>query len=153
TAHSSDPSSASRSRHALWRIAPRSIVISLRFTAVQPSCAPGRGVDSRRMSRRLPLYVLLAGALAVLASLYLTWTDSAASVAPDNPPLGLLDLVSGFSQEGWGTYGQAGALVALALAAAAAASLVRPQLETRLPLAAGGLALLFFAVLNAAELH
>ena len=87
------------------------------------------------MGRRLSLYVLLASALTFLASLFLTWVHPA------------------YAADGWGTYGEVAALVALALAAGAGASLPRPQLERRLPLASAGVALLYLALFNAAQLN
>jgi hypothetical protein len=104
------------------------------------------------MRRRLLLFVLLASALAFLASLYLTWVASSGP-AESNSATGLLDLFSRFSQDGWGLLGQAAALVALALGAGAGLSLLRPQFERRLPLASCAFTLLFFALANAGELH
>jgi len=106
------------------------------------------------MSKRLLLYVLLASTLAFLASLYLTWVEAG------RPALGLginglLNYFSGdFSfYDGWGVFGQAAALCALAVLAGAGLSLLRPRLVRRWPLASCAGALLFFALLNAAELR
>lgn len=106
------------------------------------------------MGRRLPLFVLLASALTFLASLYLLWVESATRAA-GNSTKSLLNLFSGgVSFYGWsGSYGQAAALVAVAMVFGAGVSLLRPQLETRLPLASAGVALLSFALLNAAYLQ
>ena len=87
------------------------------------------------MNRRLSLFVLLASALTFLASLFLRWIHPS------------------YGHDGWGTYGEVAGLVALALAAGAGASLLRPQLGRRLPLASGGAALLYLAPFNAAQLH
>jgi len=107
------------------------------------------------MRKRLPLFMLLASGLTFLASLYLRWVESS-TPAPtaSSSPTGLLNLFSGsISVDGWGAYGQAAALLALALVAAAGVSLLRPQVAMRLPFASCGLALLYLALLNAAELH
>src|SRR5262249_20537143 len=100
------------------------------------------------MRRRVSLLVLLASACVFLASLYLHWTQSGIGTSGG---VRVLDL--GISYTGWGPYGQAAALVALALAVGAGASLLRPQLERRLPLASAGVALLYLALINAAEGH
>lgn len=107
------------------------------------------------MRRRLSLFVLLAASCVFLASLYLTWVASAGPNATlNNSPQGLLNLFSGgISYNGWGAYGQVAALLALALVAGVGASLLRSQLVTRLPWSSCGLALLYLALLNAAELH
>lgn len=104
------------------------------------------------MRERVPLVVLLVSSLAFLASLYLTWVAGGPR-AVDNSPTGVLDLFSGISYGGWGPYGQAAAVMALALGAAAGASLLRPRMSDRLPLATSALSLVFFAVLDAAEAH
>jgi len=81
------------------------------------------------MSRRLSLFVLLASALTFLASLFLRWVQSGIGTT------GVLSILDeSISYDGWGPYGQAAALVALALAAGAGASLMRPQLPRRLSL-------------------
>ena len=104
------------------------------------------------MTRRLPLFVLLAGAVTFLASLYLTWV-AADSTATGNSTQGLLKLFSAFSSDGWGPFGEAAAVLAVALVAGAGVSLLRPQLARRLPLAGVAFALVFFAFANAAERH
>lgn len=94
------------------------------------------------MRGRRPLLVLLGGALAFLTSLYLPWTTFGGSQA-------------GFyvsTVNGWGLFGQPAGLIALGLAAAAVASIVRPRLAGGLPLGAGAFALAFFATMSAAQL-
>jgi hypothetical protein len=91
---------------------------------------------------------LLASSLTFLASLFLSWIQSGVGT---NGVLRVLDET--VSYDAWGPYGQVAALVALALAAAVGASLVRPQLKRRLPFASAGMALLYLALLNAAYLH
>jgi len=102
------------------------------------------------MVRRLSLIVLLTSACVFLASLYWLWIESTPKVAGD-----LLNQFSGgASFYGWaGIYGSAAALAAVALVLGAGASLVRPQLTTRLPLVSAGVALLYLALLNAAWLQ
>ena len=103
------------------------------------------------MRRRLSLFVLLASGSVFLASLYQLWVESTPNAA-DTSAQGLLELGGGVSFYGWaGVYGQAAALVAVALVFGAGVSLLRPQLETRLPLASAGVALLYLALLNAAH--
>jgi hypothetical protein len=92
--------------------------------------------------------VRLARSLTFLASLFLSWIQSGVGT---NGVLRVLDET--VSYDAWGPYGQVAALVALALAAAVGASLVRPQLKRRLPFASAGMALLYLALLNAAYLH
>jgi hypothetical protein len=108
------------------------------------------------MLRRLSLLVLLGSSLTLLASLFLEWVQADfGGVQYYFSTRGLLNLFAGggLSYDGWGPYGQAAALVALALAAAAIASLLRPRLERRLPLASAGVALLYLVLINAAESH
>jgi hypothetical protein len=85
---------------------------------------------------------LLGGVLAFLTSLYLPWTTFEGSQA------GFFDS----TVNGWGLFGQPAGLIALGLAAATAASLVRPRLGGGLPLGAGAFALAFFATMSAAQL-
>ena len=106
------------------------------------------------MRRRLSLIVLLASSSVFLGSLYLTWVESGGPAVATNKPQGPLDLFSGgITYDGWGSWGQAAALVALALAVGAGAALLRPQRETHLPFAGAGMALLYLALFSAAALH
>jgi hypothetical protein len=106
------------------------------------------------MRRRLSLIVLLASACLFLASLYLLWVESTPK-APGTSTQGLLEQFGGsVSYYGWaGSYGQAAALAALAFVFGAGVLLLRPQLKPRLPLVSAGVALLYLALLNAANLQ
>jgi hypothetical protein len=88
-------------------------------------------------------------------SLYLRWVEvvGAGLRFGGRGVNGLLNLFSGsFSSfDGWGIFGQAAALCALAVVAGAGLSLLRPQLKQRRPLASCAGALLSFALLNAGE--
>jgi hypothetical protein len=100
------------------------------------------------MRGRIPLFVLLASSLTFIASLFLRWIESGIGTT------GVLSILDeSLTYDGWGPNGQVAALVALALAAGAGASLVRPELHRRLPFATAGIALLYLALLNAAHLH
>lgn len=90
------------------------------------------------MRRRLPLFVLLASALTLIASLYLSWR------APLNAPGDLT---------GWtAPSGYAAALLAVAVTVAATVALIRPSRAARLPLGGLGVALAYFAAAVAVEL-
>jgi hypothetical protein len=101
------------------------------------------------MRGRLPLLALLGSALAFLASLYLPWEILSAT-----PPAGIFDPFSVDRFDGWVPgFGQAAGVLALALAVAAGASLFRPRVASRTPLAACAVAILFLALMNAAQLR
>jgi hypothetical protein len=108
------------------------------------------------MSRRWPVLLLLTGALASLASLYLPWQE--ASCGPEclraqgGDVTGLLNLFSGnLSVDGWSSgVGDVAALSALLLAAVAAVALARPDLADRLPLGLGALFVGYFGLAVAA---
>lgn len=87
------------------------------------------------MRERAPLLLLLGSALTFLASLYLPWqTGSNGSCGP-----GCVE--PAFTVDAWSSgIGDAAALAGLALAAVAAAALVRPGWSRRLPLARCSLA-------------
>jgi hypothetical protein len=106
------------------------------------------------MRRQLSLYVMLASACVFLASLYLWWIESTLKVA-GNVTQNMLNEFSGSLRfYGWsGPYGSAAALAALAVVLGAAVALLRPQLGKRLPLATAAAALLYLALLDAANLH
>src|SRR5262249_35211716 len=139
----------------LWRIAPRSIVISLRCTGVQPSCGRGRGVDCDPMRSRVPLCVLLVSALTFLASLFLPWREtSAPRFAGGLNVQGLLVLFEGGKVDGWiGGTGDAAVLLVVALVVATVTALRRPRLAVKLPLCSLGLALGYFAAAVALEVY
>lgn len=107
------------------------------------------------MRRRLSLFVLLASACVFLATLYLLWIESSPSAFGTSSPSQLpYTFLGGVSFYGWaGPYGSAAALAAVALVLGSGASLLRPQLQTRLPLASAGAVLLYLALLDAANLH
>lgn len=88
------------------------------------------------MRSRLPLLVLLASALAFLASLYLPWRS-----AP-----------RGGTLSGWVGADEVAALLALALVAGSAVALLRPPLAGRLPLGGLGVGLAYFAAAGAVQL-
>jgi len=105
------------------------------------------------MTRRLPLLLLLASSVVFLASLFMRWIGSAHNPITGSQTGGLLIFGGGVSYDGWGPFGSAAAILALALVAGVGWSLVRPQVETRLPLASCAFALLFFALINAGDLR
>lgn len=99
------------------------------------------------MQSRVPFLVVLASALTFLASLFLPWQElrppeSGAGV------LGVLNLfASGGNVEGWSTtVGVAASLAALALAAVAAAALIRPTAAIRARFTPIALAMLYLAI-------
>jgi hypothetical protein len=98
--------------------------------------------------------VLLASALTFVASLFLSWVQSNLGAGANYfTTQDAFNLFDGVSSDGWGLYGQAATLVALALAAGAGASLLRPGPDRRLPLVSAGVALLYLALFNAAQIH
>lgn len=99
------------------------------------------------MQNRLPFLVLLASALTFLASLFLPWLELRAPTGGTGV-LGVLNLfASGGNVEGWGTtVGVAASLAALALAAVAAARLIRPNAVIRARFTPIALALLYLAI-------
>ncbi|HEX6700751.1 MAG TPA: hypothetical protein VF101_08485 [Gaiellaceae bacterium] len=107
------------------------------------------------MRRAWPVFLLLAGGLAFLASLYMPWQE--ASCGPrcgdGGDVFGLLNLFpEGLSIDGWSSgIGDAAALVALSLAGGAIAALVRPNLTKRLPLGLSALVASYFAFAVAAQ--
>lgn len=107
------------------------------------------------MSRRLPLYVLLASALAFLASLFLPWRETQASPLSGNGARGVLDQVVGPNPlDGWITgTGDIAVLLVIALVLATAAALRRPQLSARLPIGSFGVALGYFAAAVALQVR
>jgi hypothetical protein len=106
------------------------------------------------MSKRLPLYVLLASALTFLASLFLPWRETQ---APQTGGVqGLLNLFSGSAREidGWVTgTGDVAVLLVVAVVLATIAALRRPHLAVKLPLRSLAVALAYFAVALAIEIH
>jgi hypothetical protein len=107
------------------------------------------------MKRRLPLYVLLVSALVFLASLFLPWRETTAQAPPFGSGVhGLLNLFAGGSVEGWvAIVGDVAVLLVVAVVLATVAALHRPQLVARLPIGGLGVALGYFAVAVAMEVH
>ncbi len=106
------------------------------------------------MKGRLPLFMLLASALTFLASLFLPWRETQ---APDSSGVpGLLDQFSGSAREidGWVTgTGDVAVLLVVAIVLATIAALRRPHLAAKLPLRSLAVALTYFAVALAMEIH
>src|SRR5215211_523494 len=108
------------------------------------------------MRRPWSVFLLLAGALALLVSLYLPWQK--ASCGPEcvrgqgGDVTGLLNLFSeNLSVDGWSSgIGDAAALSALLLAAVAGVALARPNLACRLPLGLCAVFVGYFALAVAA---
>ena len=93
------------------------------------------------MRRPFPVLLLLAGGVVLLVSLYLPWQEASLRSGQrfggqGGDVAGLLNLFSGrLTIDGWSSgVGEAAALFALLLAAAAAVALARPNLAARLPL-------------------
>jgi hypothetical protein len=106
--------------------------------------------------RWTPLFVLLASALTFLASLFLPWRVMTAPQLSGNGVQGLLNHFAGGGREidGWiGIAGDVAVLVVVATALATIAALRRPQLAGRLPIARLSVALGYFAIAVAVEVH
>src|SRR5205823_2339100 len=109
------------------------------------------------MKARLPLLAMLGGSLTFLASLDLTWVsagDPTRAIRTHQGALSLLNLFSNaFALNGWGAFGQAAAIAAVALGFLAVVSLIRPELEGALPIGGCAIALAALALVNAADLR
>ncbi len=106
------------------------------------------------MKARLPHIVILAGSLTFLASLYLTWVAATLPLGNGTGVGGLLNLLSsGYSLDGWGTFGQAAALAAIALIGLVLIAFSRPELAGALPFGGCAIALATLALVNAAALR
>jgi hypothetical protein len=109
------------------------------------------------MRQRLPLFVLLASALTFLVSLFLPWvvTRSAGfAFAASGSDQGIVTLLEGGHVEGWvGNAGDAAVLLVIAIVIATIATLRRPLLAARLPIGGLGVALGYFAVAVAVNVH
>ena len=109
------------------------------------------------MLRRLSLWMLLASSLAFLASLFLPWIGVAVPPARgDQGVLGLLDQFAGGGGQinGWvGGPGDIAVLLVIAIVIATIAAFRRPHLAARLPIGALGVALGYFAVAVAVQVH
>ena len=105
------------------------------------------------MKGRIPHLVILGGSLTFLVSLYFGWTERTVA-APCNFQGFECGMFGNGSQsfDGWRSFGQGAAVLALALAAGAIAAMVKPRLADRLPLGMTAFALLVFALLSGAEL-
>lgn len=105
------------------------------------------------MKARLPLFVILGGSLAFLASLFLNWTSTPVS-SRHLGPLSIINLYNAFEWNGWASpFGQAAAIAAIALALSALVSISRPALEAALPIGGCAVALLTLTLVNAAALQ
>jgi hypothetical protein len=104
---------------------------------------------------RLWLFVLLASALTFLVSLFLPWRDTTAPAVLDGAGAeGLLNLLEGRQVDGWlAVAGDVAVLVVVAIVLATVAALRRPQLAPNLPIGGLGVALGYFAVAVAVEVH
>jgi hypothetical protein len=106
---------------------------------------------------RLPLLVLLGSSLTFLASLYLTWVsagDPARALRTNEGATSILNLFSNaFAVNGWGAFGQAAAIAAVALGLLAVVSLIRPELEAVFPIGGCAIALAVLALVNVADLR
>jgi hypothetical protein len=108
------------------------------------------------MRGRIPLFALLASSLTFLVSLFLPW------IGVTTPPprgaegvSGVLDLTAGGGQiDGWvGGVGDIAVLLAIAIVVAGIAGLRRPHLAAKLPIGSLGVALGYFAVAVAVQVH
>jgi hypothetical protein len=106
---------------------------------------------------RLPLFALLGASVAFLVSLYFPWIAAGDPGKPVVTHLGagsILNLFgSSFGVDGWGVFGQAAALAAVALGLLAVVSLVRPELEASLPIGGCAIALAVLALVSVADLR
>jgi len=105
---------------------------------------------------RLPLFVILGSSVTFLASLNLTWVsagDPTRAIRTRHGALSLLNLFinNAYAATGWGTFGQAAAIAAVALGFLAVVSLIRPELEGALPIGGCAIALATLALVNAAD--
>ena len=106
------------------------------------------------MRSRLPLLVLLASALAFLASLFLPWREAHVASGGGTGSLGLLNLFGGGPLDGWvGGVGDVAVLLAVALVFANGAALLRPRAAARLPLGGLGVGLGYFTAAVAVQAH
>ncbi|HKN64551.1 MAG TPA: hypothetical protein VJV76_09505 [Gaiellaceae bacterium] len=106
------------------------------------------------MRERLPLGVLLASALTLLASLFLPWREAHSTGLTITSSQGFGELVKGGSAVGWvAGAGDVAALLVVALALATIAALRRPELAPKLPFGSLGAALAYFAAAVAVEVH
>lgn len=112
------------------------------------------------MKRRIPHLVIAGGSLWFLASLYLPWVSAAPlhRSGDQRGIRGLLDLLSqgGYDRlwrDGWGGFGEAAALVALALLVGALVGLSGRRNVSRAYLATCAVALFSFTALDAADLR
>jgi hypothetical protein len=108
------------------------------------------------MRSRTPLFVLLASSLTFLVSLFLPWSRVAAHLDfGKGGTLSLLDLTAGGGQiDGW-VYGAGdiAVLLVIAIVVASVAALRRPHLAARMPIGSLAVALGYFAVAVAVQVH
>jgi hypothetical protein len=106
------------------------------------------------MKGRLPLLVLLASALAFLASLFLPWREAHATSSSGSGVLSLVNLFSGGPLNGWvGGVGDVAVLLSVGLAIASCAALLRPHAAAKLPLGGLGVGLGYFTAAVAVQVH
>jgi hypothetical protein len=101
-----------------------------------------------------PLFVLLASALTFLTSLFLPWRETQGQAL--GGVQGVLDQFSGSGHEidGWVTgTGDVAVLLGVAIVLAAIVTVLRPQLGAKLPVGSLAVALAYFAVALAMEVH
>jgi hypothetical protein len=108
----------------------------------------------RIVNARIAHGVILGGALAFLASLYLTWISATPIPVRNGSGIGeLLNLLAGGSANGWGIFGEAAALAAIALIVLVLVALGRPELVGSIPFGGCAIALGALALVNAAALR
>jgi hypothetical protein len=106
------------------------------------------------MRGRLPLFVLLVGALTFLASLFLPWRETTAPPFSSSNVQGLLTLFEGGHEDGWVSgAGDVAVLVVVAIVLATIAALRQPQLDAWLPIGSLAVALGYFAAAVAVEVR
>jgi hypothetical protein len=106
------------------------------------------------MRGRLPLFVLLAGALTFLASLFLPWRETTAPPFGSSNVQGFLTLFEGGHEDGWVSgAGDVAVLLVVAIALATIVALRQPQLGALLPIGSLAVALGYFAAAVAVEVH
>jgi hypothetical protein len=104
--------------------------------------------------KRLPLYVLLASALTFLVSLFLPWRETTTSALVFGTDQGQPALFRNGGIVGWSALaGDVAVLLVVATVLTTVAALHRPQLAPRLPIGSLGVALGYFAVAVALEVH
>ena len=100
---------------------------------------------------------MLGSSVAFLASVYLPWVSAGnptQAIRTHHGALSILNLFSNaFAFNGWGAFGQAAAIAAVALGLLVVVSLIRPERESALPIGGCAIALATLALVNAADLR